>query len=229
VGLLRLGSSFGLGYVLGCRAGRQRYEQLLDDGRRFLQYPKVQEASSRLPAVVQQRLPAAGGPERGASGNTTARAAGAGRGCGGCWPSRGRDADPAPATSGRAHRSRVPRTQRSGAAARAFGSGAAGAGGPVQQPAVDRPGGHPRPGPAALHPAQTSVAIRRGPQRTAQPSGSASKVALMRSWVAQAPAGPVDGRSGAAAPRACAWLGEPLRGHVDAPPTTRPSSGSSRA
>ena len=72
VGLLRLGSSFGLGYVLGSRAGRQRYEQLLDDGRRFLQYPKVQEASSRLPAVVQQRLPAAGGPERGASGNTTA-------------------------------------------------------------------------------------------------------------------------------------------------------------
>jgi len=73
VGLLRLGSSFGLGYVLGSRAGRQRYEQLLDDGRRFLQHPKVQEASSRLPAVVQQRLPAARGPEHGACGNTTAR------------------------------------------------------------------------------------------------------------------------------------------------------------
>jgi len=73
VGLLRLGSSFGLGYVLGSRAGRQRYEQLLADGRRFLQHPKVQEASSRLPAVVQQRLPAARGPEHGASGNTTAR------------------------------------------------------------------------------------------------------------------------------------------------------------
>jgi len=72
VGLLRLGSSFGLGYVLGTRAGRQRYEQLLSDGKRLLQNPKVQEASSRLPAVVQQRLPAAGGPERGASGNTTA-------------------------------------------------------------------------------------------------------------------------------------------------------------
>jgi len=72
VGLLRLGSSFGLGYVLGTRAGRQRYEQLLSDGKRLLQHRKVQEASSRLPAVVQQRLPAAGGPERGASGNTTA-------------------------------------------------------------------------------------------------------------------------------------------------------------
>jgi len=72
VGLLRLGSSFGLGYLLGSRAGRPRYEQLLADGRRFLQHPKVQEASSRLPAVVQQRLPAAGGPERGASGNTIA-------------------------------------------------------------------------------------------------------------------------------------------------------------
>jgi len=73
VGLLRWGSSFGLGYVLGSRAGRQRYEQLLGDGRRFLQHPKVQEASSRLPAVVQQRLPAARGPEHGACGNTTAR------------------------------------------------------------------------------------------------------------------------------------------------------------
>jgi len=72
VGLLRLGSSFGLGYVLGTRAGRPRYEQLLGDGRRFLQHPKVQEASSRLPAVVRQRLPVAGRPERGASGNTLA-------------------------------------------------------------------------------------------------------------------------------------------------------------
>jgi len=68
VGLLRLGSSFGLGYVLGTRAGRQRYEQLLADGRRFRQHPKVQEASSRLPAVVQQRFPAVRGPEHGASG-----------------------------------------------------------------------------------------------------------------------------------------------------------------
>jgi len=72
VGLLRLGSSFWLGYVLGTRAGRPRYEQLLSDGKRLLLHPKVQEASSRLPAVVQQRLPAAGRPEHGASGNTLA-------------------------------------------------------------------------------------------------------------------------------------------------------------
>ncbi len=70
MGLLRLGSSFGLGYVLGSRAGRPRYEQLLSDGKRLLQHPKVQEASSRLPAVVQQRLPAAQGLEHGASGDT---------------------------------------------------------------------------------------------------------------------------------------------------------------
>jgi len=72
VGLLRLGSSFGLGYVLGSRAGRPRYERLLSGGRRLLQHPKVQEASSRLPAVVQQRLPAAGGPEHSASAGTAA-------------------------------------------------------------------------------------------------------------------------------------------------------------
>jgi len=67
VGLLRLGSSFGLGYVLGSRAGRPRYEQLLGDGRRLLQHPRVREASSRLPAIVQQRLPAARGPEPGST------------------------------------------------------------------------------------------------------------------------------------------------------------------
>jgi len=72
VGLLRLGSSFGLGYVLGSRAGRPRYEQLLSDGRRLLQHPRVQEAGSRLPAVVQQRLPAARGPEHSASAGTAA-------------------------------------------------------------------------------------------------------------------------------------------------------------
>ncbi len=72
MGLLRLGSSFGLGYVLGSRAGRPRYEKLLSGGRRLLQHPKVQEASSRLPAVVQQQLPAAGGPEHSASAGTAA-------------------------------------------------------------------------------------------------------------------------------------------------------------
>jgi hypothetical protein len=72
VGLLRLGSSFGLGYVLGSRAGRPRYEQLLGGVRRLLQHPRVQEASSRLPAVVQQRLPATGGPEHSASAGTAA-------------------------------------------------------------------------------------------------------------------------------------------------------------
>jgi hypothetical protein len=72
VGLLRLGSSFGLGYVLGSRAGQPRYEQLLGGGRRLLQHPKVQEASSRLPAVVQQRLPAAGGPQHSSSAGTAA-------------------------------------------------------------------------------------------------------------------------------------------------------------
>ncbi len=70
-GLLRFGSGFGLGYVLGTRAGRQRYEQLLSDGKRLLQHPKVQEVRSRLPAVVQQRLPAQG-LEHSASGDTAA-------------------------------------------------------------------------------------------------------------------------------------------------------------
>jgi len=204
VGLLRLGSSFGLGYVLGSRAGRQRYEQLLADGRRFLQHPKVREASSRLPAVVQQRLAAARGPEHGASGNTTAGPpvqAGAVEPAGAAGdetqtPPQPRLADPTAADFPEPSAAELP--------PRACGSAAAGAGGPVQQPAVDRPGGRSRPRAAALHPAQTPVATRRGPQRTAQPSGPASKVAMIAQLGCEAPAGPVDGRSGAAAPRACA-------------------------
>ncbi len=72
MGLLRLGSGFGLGYVLGSRAGRPRYEQLLGEGKRLLQHPRVQEASSRLPAVLRRRLPAAGGPEHSVSAGTAA-------------------------------------------------------------------------------------------------------------------------------------------------------------
>ncbi|MFJ1701982.1 hypothetical protein OG871_13025 [Kitasatospora sp. NBC_00374] len=37
----------GVGYVLGARAGRQRYEQLAGAARQFSQNPKVQDAAGK--------------------------------------------------------------------------------------------------------------------------------------------------------------------------------------
>jgi hypothetical protein len=56
MGYLKTGLGFGLGYVLGARAGRQRYETLLADARRLSAHPKVQEAAEKLPPVLQQGL-----------------------------------------------------------------------------------------------------------------------------------------------------------------------------
>lgn len=58
MGLLKAGSIFALGYAVGTRAGRERYEQLLADARRLVQHPAVQQASTRLPASLQLRLTA---------------------------------------------------------------------------------------------------------------------------------------------------------------------------
>ncbi|HVE99472.1 MAG TPA: hypothetical protein VNA12_09870 [Mycobacteriales bacterium] len=39
---------FGTGYVLGAKAGRQRYEQIMRQTRSFLGKPAVQDATSTL-------------------------------------------------------------------------------------------------------------------------------------------------------------------------------------
>jgi hypothetical protein len=56
VGYLKIALGIGIGYVLGARAGRQRYEELVADARRLSAHPKVQEAAEKLPPVVQQGL-----------------------------------------------------------------------------------------------------------------------------------------------------------------------------
>jgi hypothetical protein len=56
VGYLKIGLGVGIGYVLGARAGRQRYEELLADARRLSAHPKVQEAAAKLPPALQQGL-----------------------------------------------------------------------------------------------------------------------------------------------------------------------------
>ena len=47
------------GYVLGARAGRERYEQIVSQARGLWQSPRVQEAASRAPEQAQRAASAA--------------------------------------------------------------------------------------------------------------------------------------------------------------------------
>lgn len=47
---------FGLGYVLGTRAGRERYQQLKQTAVKVGQRPQVQQARDRLTTVVNDKL-----------------------------------------------------------------------------------------------------------------------------------------------------------------------------
>jgi hypothetical protein len=48
------------GYVLGARAGRQRYEQIADGTRRFMGSPKVQAARQQAQDTLVEQASAAG-------------------------------------------------------------------------------------------------------------------------------------------------------------------------
>jgi hypothetical protein len=43
-------AGLGIGYVLGSRAGRQRYEQIVQASRKFAENPKVQETADLIQA-----------------------------------------------------------------------------------------------------------------------------------------------------------------------------------
>ena len=48
---------FGAGYVLGARAGRERYEQIASGARKVAGNPKVQAASSKAQETIAQQAP----------------------------------------------------------------------------------------------------------------------------------------------------------------------------
>jgi uncharacterized iron-regulated membrane protein len=50
-------SVFGAGYVLGARAGRERYEQIASGARKVAGNPRVQAASSRAQETIAQQAP----------------------------------------------------------------------------------------------------------------------------------------------------------------------------
>lgn len=83
---LSLGLGLGVGYVLGARAGRARYEEIKKAAAGFLQRPDVQEALGKArasaPAPLQQGIDklTASGSGGSATGNaaTSTRTTGAG-------------------------------------------------------------------------------------------------------------------------------------------------------
>jgi hypothetical protein len=54
---LTLLAFLGAGYVLGARAGRQRYEQIASAASRIKGNPKVQAAASKAQETVAQQAP----------------------------------------------------------------------------------------------------------------------------------------------------------------------------
>lgn len=59
---LRTGFLLGVGYLLGARAGRERYEQIKQAATRVAQRPEIQRASERLVGAANDKLAAAPAP-----------------------------------------------------------------------------------------------------------------------------------------------------------------------
>ena len=50
-------AGFGLGYVLGARAGRERYEQIMRGFRKVREDPRVQEQAQHLVDAAKEQAP----------------------------------------------------------------------------------------------------------------------------------------------------------------------------
>jgi hypothetical protein len=57
---------FGVGYVLGARAGRARLEELIDLGRKVAQRDDVKMVISLVQGVIEDQLDKASGEQRAA-------------------------------------------------------------------------------------------------------------------------------------------------------------------
>ena len=54
---LMLLAAAGAGYVLGAKAGRERYEQIRSGARRFAQNPRVQKTANQAKDAVREQAP----------------------------------------------------------------------------------------------------------------------------------------------------------------------------
>ncbi len=61
MGKLTAGLGFGAGYLLGARAGRERYDQLTKAAARLAQHPQVKQAGNRVKTLAEEKLQTAPG------------------------------------------------------------------------------------------------------------------------------------------------------------------------
>jgi hypothetical protein len=71
---LMLLGSFSLGYVLGTRAGRERYEQIMGTVNKVKNDPRVQEKTQQAVDVAKQQAPLVADKVTSAAGTATAAA-----------------------------------------------------------------------------------------------------------------------------------------------------------
>ncbi|MGZ4494379.1 MAG: hypothetical protein ACXVWU_06750 [Nocardioides sp.] len=63
----------GAGYVLGAKAGRERYEQIMAGARRVKQDPRVQAQAHRAAETVREQAPAMAGAVKDKAAETAAK------------------------------------------------------------------------------------------------------------------------------------------------------------
>lgn len=98
MGMIRNTIVFSAGYVLGARAGKERYYQLRDTANRLAQRPEVQQARERVVSTVSSKLPGRGRGGSGGMGSTDDMGAGGTSGLGTSRRrrrNRGQDVSPA--------------------------------------------------------------------------------------------------------------------------------------
>lgn len=64
-------AAFGAGYVLGTRAGRERYDALVAQAQAFWRDPRVQDKAGKARHAVEERMPGEGTSAGGAATSTS--------------------------------------------------------------------------------------------------------------------------------------------------------------
>ena len=57
MGKIMTGIGFAAGYVLGAKAGRERYQQIVRSAEDLANRPQVQQATGKIKSAVSDRLP----------------------------------------------------------------------------------------------------------------------------------------------------------------------------
>jgi hypothetical protein len=71
-GKLTVLAGFGAGYVLGAKAGRERYEQIAGKAQEWWRDPRVQQKAGQAQQLVKDKAPGSGGAGSNGAGSNRA-------------------------------------------------------------------------------------------------------------------------------------------------------------